>query len=569
MSLNPEKLEVVEVIDPVLNLEHKRRYGAIDAGKEIRYAKFDSQSTTNNSQVNIICNPSSKDVVIHPQAYLRSVITMALTGTGSANLFTENYGINAALRAFPINNITQTLTGTFNNTAVTTNISEYISAVLRYNNEWTNFDREFSTCPSMLDQSQTYAELIGEPRNPLGKYGDNVNIMPRGGYISYVVNSFSATAANVTFTVTEPLFISPLYHSKAGITGIETLQIQAVFSNINRVWSQSTTSNITSAVATIGTVSVLFRYITPKLTEMIPKQLTYPFHSIQILSQNSNGTMVQGVAGSQQITVNATNLSAIPARILVCARKNTSNLGINDPDVFGNISNISVQFGNRNGLLSSAQPEDLFQMSRIAGLNINYTQWLQYCGSVLCLDVAKVIGLDELRSAGSLDNIQFSIQAQVTNTSSLTQNMTLYAFVIYEGIFGVDNGNVYQNIAPLSKKDVLGAELNHKEVVGHEARNFYGGDFFDDLKEGVQKVLPYVETGLNIARIIGGKKKKKASKKKDPFCMDMKKKKKKVVKRKGRALLGGDLVDRKDLLNNLQDLDLESEDDSESEYESE
>ena len=214
MSLNENKLAVIEVIDPLLDLHEHRTYGAYDGGSEITYRRYDSQASINQTQSTIIANPPNDTTVIHPQVYIGAPITVAFTGNAGAGktLFASSYGVTDAPRWMPINNITGTLTATINNNTVTTSLNEYLSAFIRYNNEIPNFDREFSTTPSMLDQFQVYDDGIGSARNPLANYLDNSAQCPRGGF-PVVVNSDTQFAANVTFYSIEPLLISPFYYS--------------------------------------------------------------------------------------------------------------------------------------------------------------------------------------------------------------------------------------------------------------------------------------------------------------------------------------------------------------------
>jgi len=533
MSLNQNKLKVIRVIDPVIDLVKDREYGAIDAGSEITYQQFNSNSSINSSNITVVCNPPNMNTVIHPQVYIEAPITVTFSGnTGtSTGLFTASYGITDAPRAFPLSQSMQSLNALWNGYSINTNLSEYYSAFLRYNNEFLEQDREFSTCPSMLDQSQTYLELLGSVRNPLNGYADNQMQSARGAF-PIVINSQSPTAANITFRTIEPLMLSPLYYSKTGISGISTLTINMVLANLNRVWSQMSTSLMTITSVSIGLVSILFRYHSVKELDVIPKELTYPFHNVQQITADTSGSVAAG--GVVDLTLNATNLQSIPQRIYICARKQTGQLTSQDPDVFAKINNISVQWKNRSGLLASARESNLYQMSRIAGLNVSWDQWLQKTGAVLCLEPAKVIGFNDLFSVGSLDNPQFSIRVNFTNISSNAQPMTLYAFVVYEGLFNVQYGQCSTTITPLSKEDVLDAEVSREERLARKATNWFGGDFVSDIGKFVKKVEPYVKTGLDIAKIVGGKRNARA-----------------LVK--GRALLGGSTITRDQLLENLVD----------------
>lgn len=581
MSDNSIKLEVIEVIDPVLNLEHSRKYGVYNAGSEIQYSRFDSQSSTNTSQVTIVCNPPNVDTIIHPQITQSVPINISFTGdAGVGNkLFASSYGITDAPRAFPLAQIQQSLAMTWNGYAITTNLNEYLNAFLRYNNYVWEFDSKLSTSPSMLDQFQEYADGIGSTRNPLANYLDNSTQVPRGGFNIFVISD-TQFEANIILTVIEPLMVSPSIVSKSGFRGISTLTVQMVLANLNRVWSQTRNSLMTIKSVIPQTISMLFKYITPKMTENIPKELVYPYHDVQVLSTTSNGFITGG--SSFQLNINATNLSSVPQRIYLCCRQSTNTLTSKDTDTFAQINKVVVQWDNRSGLLSSAQQSDLFEMSRQAGLNYSWTQWNNYIGSVLCIEVAKQIGMSSTKSVGVLSNPQFSAQVflkSLKDPLSAPIQMQLFAIVVYEGCFNIRYGKVDTDITPLSNSDVLNAELNPSlEIVGKQSENFYGGDFMEEIN----KIIPHIKTGIDIVKLIGGKRKPhegylKCISQKEMKRQEIKKLKaqlnKMKKKKKGASLIGGgnlqieggQTISRKKLQENYDDLNDES--DTDSDYE--
>ena len=74
-------------------------------------------------------------------------------------------------------------------------------------------------------------------------------------------------------------------------------------------------------------------------------------------------------------------LTCIPDKIVVCVRKNIGNLTCEDADSYATIKNISINFNNQAGLLSSMTPEQLYRNSVQSGL-VNMS-WDEFCGSVI------------------------------------------------------------------------------------------------------------------------------------------------------------------------------------------
>jgi hypothetical protein len=602
MSNLGEKLQTIAVIDPVVNLEHQAKYGVYNAGMENTYQVFPSQSNTSISQVTIVCPPPDYTTIVHPQPYMSSVLNIALTGTttGGANLFDFLFGnyisSNGAgvggnpvtpsrgtdgLRAYPLSQMAQTITITMNGYPVTTNMAQQINAFLRYNNFVHDQDFEYSVTPAMLDQYQMYFQAVGSNRNPLGDYSSDSTQVTRGSYISYNATNVVQTTTSCSFSilVVEPILVSPFYFNKRGISGISTMTFNLVQGNLQRAWSSTGLFGgvgVTSVTVVPQQYNLFFRYITAKMTEYIPRSLVYQYFSVQTISNVGSIITHNALDIPLNMNLTATNLIGIPNRIYIYMRKNTNSLTAFDADCYAYINNISVFWANRSGLLSSAQPSDLYEMSRIAGTNINYIQFQNQIGSVVCLEIAKVLGLNDLKAAGVLDNPQFSIQVHGSTNIPVTATPQAFAYevfaqVIYEGVFSVDNGTVSTSITPLSSLDVLRDDLSGIEIVGKKSENFFGGDFFEE----VEKIIPYVKSGIEVAQTLAGYRKKKKGKKGSSRSIKSKKSsrtkrssRKKTSKsicqankrRRAGILVGGQMISRSDLRDNYDDIDDYSDD---------
>ncbi|MFM7986107.1 MAG: major capsid protein V20 domain-containing protein, partial [Candidatus Fonsibacter sp.] len=63
----------------------------------------------------------------------------------------------------------------------------------------------------------------------------------------------------------------------------------------------------------------------------------------------------------------SSQLTCIPDKIVVCVRKSIGGLTCSDTDNYLTIKNISVNFNNQAGLLSSMTPEQLYMNSVQSG----------------------------------------------------------------------------------------------------------------------------------------------------------------------------------------------------------
>lgn len=549
MSLSINPLEPIETIDEVLNLNVKQEYGVYNGGSEISYVSFPAQAVNNNN-ISITCNPPSESTVIDKRIYAEFEYTLNFTGNaGVGNLL--QLGTFDAPRAFPLAQTLVTLDAKLNGESINTSLNQYFNALIRYNNFTHDQDLDLSTSPSMLDQYQEYADwqLYGSGRNPLAFYGENPNQMPRGGFPGMTIVSNTPTSAQIKLKIYEPLFLSPFYYQGGrGLAGIRTMQVTFSFGDLKRIWSHSVAGNtVTSLAVQVDAASLHFRYITPKILDKVPRNLVYPYNEVMIIQQSAP-TIAAGAQGV--VSMNAINLSATPGTVYFCIRERDTDLSFTSSDSFARIDKVVLNWANNQGKLASANSEDLYQIAKRNGCNMNYAQWNKHIGSVLAVRIGKDIGLDSLQAPGLLSNPQLSANFNFTNTGSRTINYSLYAFVVYEGTLNINNGMVSKQIAMLNTSDIVATQNSNKQLVAKGPKNIYGGNIFgmslfSDIKDVVKKVADtakkigpdVVETGVDIAEKLG------------PHAMKllglgMKKK-------RGAAISGGAVISRNDLLKNM------------------
>ncbi len=566
-----DNVKIVESIDEVVNVSNTRVYGVENSGSYSTYSTFDSTTqNTKSGPVSIICNPPDESTFVDPNIYIKAVFQGSYAGAlnGSVGITTLlAYGYDAP-RAFGWSSICNSIVAKVNGFTLSTNLGDYITALEQFHDD-KPYDYE-ETTPTMRDQYQSYEQGVLGNRNPLGLYADNSFIQTRGSFSNFNLTS-NATTATVDLTLYEKLYLSPFAYSKIGLAGIKTLTLAFTFNDINRVMSlcpnssgalARTFSNIGSAM-TLLTTSACMKFITPKIQTKIPKSLSWKYNEMFVLSNDSTAL---AFGASATIQINATNLEAVPGSIIIYARCRDSDLSPFRSDSFALINTVNVQWGNKTGIFNSATQQDLYNMSvKYGGLKRSYSQWSDFVGSVFVIPIAEVV--TDLQAPGVLDNPQFSIKVNFTNntpanTTWTTTTFTLYAIVVYEGIFSIKNGQATSQISVLTKEDVLkSSERGMMKVPQLSPENMLGGG-----KLGFVKDL--LKAGIDVGDLIlGGKRKKKKSKK----VMKDGKTKVKKSKKKGGALLGGSLLKTKDLKKMLiEDIDEElenEESDSGSEYE--
>ena len=543
------ELDGVVIRDPVTALAGKKSYAMFKGGREATWTPNISTSFS-NSQVQFSAPPPNPQIIVDRKIKFCLPIRYEFTGdTGNVNIPLLNLGVFDAPRAFPAASVTQTLSITINNTNAALNVNDIIPGLLWYNTDQQEEDYCYSTSPCFQDQSQEYIELIGSPRNPLGAY-DNTGIPhqnKRGEYPLQVLENTSTRAVIQAFYV-ENLFLSPLLFgegNEAGLYGVQTMNFTFTMGDLMRSWSHCEGPIFTGTNASIVGVSsyfpqenqpmLLFHYITPNLLASIPTTNVYSYYELQRYP-----TEIGVVASHSNFSIQSNNiqLNSIPRRFYIYARESNATRNYLSTDTFSGIRSISVNWDNRNGLLSSATQRDLYDLSVTAGLKMTWEQFVGYAGtsynpiipavippavpgwpnlvstvgSVICVEMGSTIGLVDNEAPGLLGTYQLQVRVDGYNSGPNAKSLTLYIVVVSEGVFSIGNNSASTQVGVISKTEILQAE-SFPEGDYTERKNLYGGNFWTNLKNfasnirsGISKVAPYikkaVEVGKQVAPIV-------------------------------------------------------------------
>lgn len=544
MSYNVEPLQVCKTYDPVVNLGNHRSYCVFEGGSENSFKPVVSTSFSNSSW-QFSAPPPNPAIIVDRNVYIQVGITLTFTGTTSSGfLLTQNLD---ALRAFPLNSIIDNLQVTLNNTSVSGNIDDYLSAILRYHNSVDQRHGKYSLTPSYLDKSQNYSDLNGSNRNPLGTYYTSSGQEELRGAFPMQILTNTSTSASVYFVLTEPLFLSPFLfgdQEESGFIGLQTMDFNFSI-NANapyRLWSHFTGannavfSNISMAIGGPNP-TLLFRYITPKSLMSIPRSISYPYFTVDrypTLIGNVNANSSVNAVQSANIQLNS-----IPRRMYIFARNQNSVLFSNTAhlytDTFMAINNISLNFNNRSGLMSSCTQADLYNISKRNGVDMSAIEWglnsnygvyppanswtptvasIGTVGSVLAIDFAQDIGLQNDEAPGLLGTYQLQFQVGLTNINqSNAVSAMLYCVIISEGTFTIENNRAITQIGVISKQDVLNTFDPRTPIIDYTVvRKVFGGanawqnfkSFLGKAYDVLKKALPYIDTGRQVVKAITG-----------------------------------------------------------------
>ena len=354
-------------------------------------------------------------------------------------------------------------------------------------------------------------------------------------------NAQASTSWRLVFTTIEPVLCQPFLWSdptsnKQGIYGLQTIQLQYNIADASRAFrvTEFSTAQLTTGAGGIGRITIAnppqvtaiansslqFKFLTPHPSDLLPARNVIPLLTYDRYFSNAvNAQYLADYASQVQIQSNTYNLTQVPDKICIFLRKKMSSQRPTDNDAVPVITNISLNWNNNAGLLSSAVLQDLFQYSVEAGSNQNYSEFIGQAnssknyngvtnasgwnvpvstvGSYLMLDFATVIQLTEdFYAPGSLGNFQLQFQLTTTCKQAIeASTLELVLVVMNSGIMVTDRGQTSTYTGILTKQDVLDASQQEPYSIT-DVRRIVGSGHCDSgralpkhLHKGLKKVI--------------------------------------------------------------------------------
>lgn len=509
----------------------------IQGSNSLTYQTFNSQASGGNTQIQFNIQVPSLSTVLDRHVLLQSTIDLKFDITGGvavgywkANEVLFEYSEMNSLQAFPLNSLISTMMSNINNASVNVNSNEVMAPLLKCTN-YDDIAKYNSMCPSLVDSFyQNYENGLGSNNNVLSNYANGTlskDYMARGcfsqvklyqidgetainGYVIKASGLGTAPFASfiLRFTSTEPLlFLSPYIYGnindKAGLLGINNMTLTLNIGGANRCFSNASYALTAGDVktATISNVSFV-KYTDAKLLMSflsVPPMLYDKIESKNIVNYNQYTSYNYSVGGilktseSKTFSFNNIQLNQVPSKFLIFARK--SNLTTYDSNFFYVIKNVSINFGNKSGLLSSANQIQLYNMSVKNGLQMNFYEFsgsgiskntngttsVPTIGSILVIDPAIDLSIDAQYSNMSSGqfNMQFNVEI-LNQTESDENSLTLYLLVVNSGLFITENGtssfitgllNQEQVLDTKQKTAILDKSSYENEIVGGSIEN--------------------------------------------------------------------------------------------------
>ena len=378
---------------------------------------------------------------------------------------------------------------------------------------------------------------------PVQLYGNNTGFST--AFVAQTPSNPQAYAFwTLQFTTIEPVLCQPFLWSDPvsntqGIYGLQTIQLQYNMTNANRAFriierlGGGVNTLIGDAViSSVANTELIFKYITPKPSDLLPARNVIPLLTYDRYFSNASlsANLLADFANTATLTSNTYNLTQVPDKICIFVRNKMSSVKATQNDYVPTISNISLNFNNNAGLLSSATLQDLYYYSVKAGSNQSFNEFcgqatsinplanggtagasdlVPTVGSYLMLSFSDVIQLTEdMYAPGSLGN--FQLQFTLTLSSKLplaSADLELVVVVVNSGIMVTDRGQTSTYTGILTKQDVLDAS-QQEPLSETDVRRIVGSGHLDSgralpmaiCNALVKKVGPLAEKGIDKAK---------------------------------------------------------------------
>ncbi len=518
-------------------------YAVAQGAAQNTYQSYNS-NTASSTSISFNITPPSESVVVDRRVLIEAKVKVQILIPGpvvnARNYF--QYGSRDGFKSFPLSGLFTTCTATINNTSVSINLQDVLPAMLRQM-DMEDLAYYQGMTPIALDKYKNYADAVGQNNNPLGAYGQssyNNHWLPRGCHPieNVVIKHFAVADAanypdgnatddspiagdvgdkfNITFeaTFTEPLFISPfILHSKynqAGLLGVNNINLNFnIDSSMNQFWATSLADVDTSNYKvqlngnTPFTTRILLNYLSPQSTNLLPARNIVPFVDFPRYITAANNVADLAAGAEYTYTLNNIQLNQVPDKIYIIARKPLNTQKYQDTSTFLTIQNVSINFNNASGLLSSASQQDLWRMSvannskqtwydfsGIYGM-ANDPRFVYSEGSVLVLDPAMNMSLPSYLSNGSIGQYSLQLQVKVRNTSADTFKPEFVVIVANSGLFATIAGSSVVRTGLLNMDIVsqLASTGQESAVSSSEYHDLSGGAMSDQIASAM-KGLP-------------------------------------------------------------------------------
>jgi major capsid protein len=400
-----------------------------------------------------------------------------------------------ALRQWPLHSLIDSISVQINGNNLSDRIGFKIHALSCYGLTDRMTDAEFSTSTLMPDQFMQYGDFAayGSARNPLGNYGENSHQQTRGGFLP-VTNTGGTT---LQFELSECIMLSPFLSTEEaqlqeGFTQIQQLNITITWrQDLSLIWSHAVTQPGTVlnsvAVSMYQAPQLHYMVLTPKnimpriSSQILPYSQMADFPRIQ--SPLTNGSTAQYISDSFKLT-------QIPHRMYIFAQESRNTMTYNKSNNFLTLTKFNVFWNNTNDLFSTASQQQLYEMCVENGLCMTYQQFINYRGSVMCVDFAKNMGLEDNEAPGVRGTYTIQVTADYINKTGATMTPEFFVVFVYGGYIKITNNTMETMLGNLTT-DMVSFSHANSDIMPRDPTDVYKlgrGSFWSDFKAVINKI---------------------------------------------------------------------------------
>lgn len=519
MSLTVDPIQAIRVDSTVQNLDEKVYMGVNESSPSIVFREFRASSDSNSSSNYSIDIP--KGVILDRHLFHKVRVQLDFVGTSTTGVLL-NQGYDA-FRQFPIAQAKNVESFTINGTAFSGNVSEYILELMKYDK--LDEIQEESMTPIMPDQSQQYSDLVASQRSPLNTFANSTGwlVPPRGAFniLSFTNNEQDA---QIIAEFVEPVFVSPFLYGKTtgkGMYNLDSLDATVTWNaNLAKAfWSHvgdgSAVSTINNIDVTILESSYLTKLVSPSSLQVLPAVQQFNYELINVRPTDISGALVAGATSAPQVT-NTISLSSVPSHFMVAIKEKKANRSFLNCDAYASIENVSIYMMNDDGMMSSANKQQLYRTNKFNGYQPSYQEFsgepmysptalgdgqVNGLGGPLLLRVGQDIAVrsPELAS-GSAGNFDFQLTVTYTNRSARNIEYSIYVYPVWNGVATVWRDQCISQLGVLSKEQVLNALADKNAPSVDMGAVDEGGNFFKGFSDKLKRALPSVIKGIRFGR---------------------------------------------------------------------
>ena len=377
--------------------------------------------------------------------------------------------------------------------------------------------------PYQPDNSPVYENVSAT--SPFRDVLGNSAVQTRGSYVATLMSltqagnvSTAPLVAVYTVEWTEELHVSPFTVGKnqedVGLVNVNNLTISLrLFSNLSNMLSAVGYQNNVNPNALIGpTFAVTFAGNTPALlvefnsqnsilAQQSPQNAVYGYEQIQNYQTDIPNI---AVGASQTVSLIALRLPCLPSKIYIFVAPQYGSRNAFISDHFLRITNVSVNFNDKNNLLASMNEASLFEMSSMNAIRNDggyptFNQVRYGCGTIVCIDTQRDLSVSESSAAGTqnqfstlqvtltVNRSNLDYQTPLAGTINIPVTYTAYQLVVSPGRLYLSGSQGEFVIAGPSPAEVLALTASDADKVPEVAlpQSDSGAGFGSMLHKGL------------------------------------------------------------------------------------